>query len=79
MGNVRIKLKRRGVRALLRSEEMKSICEDVAGGVLDRCGSGYAMDAHVGKTRVNAMVYVDSPKASRDNLKNNTLAKAVGR
>ena len=42
-----------------------------------RCGPGYEQDSHVGKTRVNVMVYPRTYQAKKDNKRNNTLLKAV--
>lgn len=72
-----VKLNTEGVREMLRSEEMKGICEGYASAILQRCGSGYDMDTYTGTNRVNAMVFADSSKAKEDNLKNNTILKAV--
>ncbi|MCI5698473.1 MAG: hypothetical protein MR269_05540 [Clostridiales bacterium] len=71
-------LNRKGVRALMRSEEMKSICSEYARDIKKRAGEGFEMDTHTGKNRVNAMVYADTIKAKRSNAKHNTLLKAVG-
>ena len=77
MSKVKIKLNSRGVREVLKSEELKTVCEDKASEILNRCGNGYTMNSMIGKNRVNAMVYADTIEAKRDNLKNNTLLKAV--
>lgn len=76
---VKIELNRSAVRdQLLKSSEMMSICESYAKDIAARCGSGYQTDTHVGQNRVNAMVYADTYEARRDNLKHNTILKAVG-
>ena len=77
MAKVKFKLNRSGVRELLRSEKMMSVCKGYADGIRERAGEGYEQDTYVGKNRVNAMVYPDTIKAKRDNLDNNTLLKAV--
>jgi hypothetical protein len=77
MGNLEVKLNTEGVRQLLRSEEMKSICAEQAANILSRVGSGYEMDTYTGQNRVNAMVKTSTPRAMYDNLHNNTLLKAV--
>lgn len=66
-----------GVRALLQSGEMAAICQGLATGIAGRAGSGYVVTTHVGKTRVNASVMTETAEAMRDNMKNNTLLKAV--
>lgn len=74
---VKIELNRNGVRELLKSEEMLSICEEHAARILNSCPSGYETDSRVGKNRVNAMVYASTYQAKADNMRNNTLLKAV--
>lgn len=74
----RIELNGEGVRELLRSSEMMSVCKEHARQIAARAGSGYAVSTYTGKTRVNASVYAATEEANRDNLKNNTLLKAVG-
>lgn len=67
MSDFRIELNREGVRSLLKSGEMMAQCKELASGIQQRCGSGYAVDTHTGKNRVNAMVYADNAAARRDN------------
>lgn len=73
----KFKLNRKGVAELMKSKEMQKILSDEAKKIKDRAGDGYEDDIYVGKTRANAMVKAKSYKAKRDNLKNNTLLKAV--
>ena len=77
MSNVIITLNKSGVRELLRSEEMKKVCEEHAEAALLRLGPGYEVTTRTGKNRVNAQVAAISFKAKRDNLKNNTILKAL--
>jgi hypothetical protein len=56
---------------------MQGVLEEKATGVRNRAGEGYKQDIYVGKTRANAMVYADTYQAKKDNMKNNTLLKAV--
>ena len=79
MAKIKVELNRAAVRSqLLKSSEMQSICQELAQGIASRCGSGYAVDTHVGKNRVNAMVYEDTYEAHLDNKRHNTILKAVG-
>lgn len=78
MSDVKIELNSAGIRELLKSAEIASVCEEEAHKVASRCGAGYKVDTYTGKTRVNAMVSADTKEAYRDNLKNNTLLKALG-
>lgn len=77
MAKIKVKLNRQGVRALLRSEEMRAICAEQARDIRDRCGEGYETDSYTGKNRVNAMVWPSTAKARQDNTHNNTLLKAM--
>lgn len=74
---VEIKLNSAGVRELLRSAEMRNICLGHAQAIAGRAGSGYATDTMTGTNRVNASVFQATVEATRDNMKNNTLLKAV--
>ena len=77
MANVRIELNRTGVKELLRSEEMKNICEDYATAALSRLGPGYEVTTMTGKNRVNAEIKAVSYKAKKDNMENNSILKAL--
>lgn len=77
MAKIKFKLNRSGVSRLMKSTEMQQILEEKATSIRNRAGEGYKQDSYSGKTRANAMVYADSYKAKKDNLKNNTLLKAV--
>ena len=76
-GVTKIKLNSDGVRKLLKSPEMKAICEEHAATIRDRCGDGYESDSYTGRNRVNARVWASSRKARQDNAKNNTILKAL--
>lgn len=73
----KIELNTSGVKELLKSQEMLNICKEHASRILNNCPSGYEMDSHTGPNRVNAMVYASTYQAKADNLRNNTLLKAV--
>lgn len=75
--NVKVVLNRSAVRELLQSNAMEAAVKEVADGVSNRAGDGYAVDTHVGKSRVNASVFPKTVKAKRDNQKNNTLLRAL--
>ena len=77
MSKFKFVLNRAGVRQLMQSEEMQSILKDKANNALNSLGEGYKSDTYVGKTRANAMVYADTYQAKRENLKHNTILKAV--
>ncbi len=77
MSKFKFVLNRAAVRELMKSEEMQTILKDKADNALNSLGEGYKSDIHVGKNRANAMVYADTYKAKKDNLKNNSILKAV--
>ena len=77
MAKVKIILNREGVRSLLRSEEMKAICEEHANRAMNVLGPGYSVSTMTGKNRVNASIYAESFDAKRENAKNNTIIKAL--
>ena len=77
MANTRIVLNSAGVRSLLKSSEMQGVLKDHADAIKNRCGDGYETDLFVGKKRANAMVSATTYQAKADNLRNNTILKAV--
>ena len=74
---IRVELNSEGVRELLRSSEMAAICQEQARMIANRAGEGYSVSTYTGASRVNASVMTETTEAIRDNLKNNTLLKAV--
>lgn len=78
MSKVRFELNKAGVRELLRSQEMMTVCKEYADRIRSRAGAGYEVSTYVGTNRVNASVYADTYEARRDNYENNTLLKARG-
>ena len=77
MSKFKFELNRAGVKELMQSEEMQSILKEYATGIRNRCGEGYEQDIYIGKNRANAMVWPETFQAKRDNLKNNSILKAV--
>ena len=77
MSKTQFKLNRKGVADLMKSAEMQEVLKGYATGIRNRCGDGYEQDIYVGKNRANAMVWADTFEARRENLKNNTILKAV--
>lgn len=77
MAKVKFVLNRSGVRDLLRSKEMMDICKEYADKAQQSLGDGYEVTTHTGANRVNAMVAAESYAAKRENLKENTILKAV--
>lgn len=77
MSKVRIELNHAGIRALLKSPEMEAMLGERAAQISDGCGDGYAHDTYQAPGRVIASVYTETPDAMRDNLRNNTILKAM--
>lgn len=78
MSKVKIKLNSQGVRELLKSPEIASACEEQARAVAARAGSGYEVEQRNYPERTGFVVSAETDEARRDNLKNNTLLKALG-
>ncbi|MEI4413927.1 hypothetical protein ACLMK5_05025 [Streptococcus anginosus] len=77
MSNMKFKLNRTGVAELMKSSAMQTVLTKHASNIKNRCGDGYEQDIHIGRNRANAMVSAKTRKTKKDNLKNNTLLKAV--
>lgn len=77
MSKAKFRLNRKAVGDLLKSDQMQKVLENKATEIRNRCGDGYEQDIFIGKNRANTMVAAKSFKAKKDNLKNNTLLKAV--
>lgn len=77
MAEVKIELNREGVRALLRSPEMLSLCKGHADAARARLGTGYEVTTHTGKSRVNAQIAAETSSARRENAEGNTILKAL--
>lgn len=74
---VKFQLNRAGVRELMKSPEMMEICRNYAESAVNRLGDGYETSTYVGKNRVNAEVKAVTYQAAADNLRNNSILKAV--
>ena len=77
MSKYKFELNRSGVRALLRSDEVQAILKSKADAAAQACGNGHASGDYLMPTRVVARVSAVSAKAKQDNLKNNTILKAL--
>lgn len=77
MANMKFELNEDGVRQLLQSPEMLSVCKSYADNARNALGEGYEVTTRVGKTRVNAEIAATTYKARKDNSENNTILKAL--
>ena len=66
-----------GVRELLQSPQAKKVCEEVGQKALDQLGDGYEMKSKVGAKRAYVKIRANTPKTYYENLKHNTILKAV--
>lgn len=74
MSKVKFKLNYQGVGALLHSSEMVSVLQSRAQSVANNAGEGFEVKQMPTRAIV---VETASRKATKDNLENNTLLKAV--
>lgn len=77
MNDVRIVLNSKGIKELLKSQEISDTVAEVAKTVQNNAGSGYGSNVQTGKNRAVGRVYTATATAKRDNYKNNTLLKAL--
>lgn len=77
MGKMNFKLNRKGVADLMKSAEMQDVLKGYATEITNKCGDGYRQDMYIGKNRANAMVSAATYQAIADNMRNNTILKAV--
>jgi len=75
MSNFKFELNYQGVRSLLHSSEMREVLRGYGNAIASKAGEGYEIKNM--PTRAIA-VSTATPKARKDNLKNNTLLKAMG-
>ena len=82
MGKVKVELNDKGVIELFKSPEVHAWLEEcgkntaqIAQGM---SGKQYKSQVHNAGFTAIANVYADTPETARDNLKNNTLTKALG-
>lgn len=73
----KFELNSQGVVDLLRSSEMQTVIEGYTSDIKNRAGEGYVHDVQVNPGRAHGLVYADTYQAKADNLRNNTLLKAV--
>lgn len=79
MAKVKIELNSSVIRQLLKSEEMGQMLKQQAEQVRARCGSGYSTDLYQASSRVIAGLFAETAEAAKQNSRENTLLKALGR
>ena len=77
---IKFELNKAGVRELLKSQEMRDVLQDYGNQAISRLGEGYeAIPGDTGSSvRAKCKVQATTFKTRSDNLKNNTILKAVG-
>lgn len=78
MANVRIRIKRRGVRQYLNSDSVQALLSEEAQKVAARAGTGFETSVRAGKNRAHGRVYASTWQAVGRNRRDNTLLKALG-
>lgn len=74
---LRIKWNRSGVRSMLRSVDVQAELDRRAQTIAARAGDGYEAGPHPWTTRGRASVITATPKAMRDNARNQTLIRSL--
>ena len=84
--SLKIELNHSAITELMMSDEVGSLIDQCGEDVANRAGNGYATRSyisigrkHKGDNRRACNVYAETQKAKADNLKNNTLLKAVSK
>ena len=77
MDKLKVVLNEEGVRQMLKSGEMALLLKERAQDAISRIGGGYNITTHTGANRVNVSISPASYKAHKEDLKNNTIIKAL--
>lgn len=77
MSKVEVKLNYKGVGEYLRSKSVRDLLSGIGTRAVQQLGSGYTVNTKVSAGRVVTYVDAESVRAKKENLKNNTLLKAV--
>lgn len=74
---MRIKWDIRGFEEIRRSAEVQDLVGEVTDMVLDRLPRGYGWSGRQGKSRYREIVFAERSFAFRDQVRNNSLQKAL--
>ena len=77
MSDLKFELNYAGVGELLKCDALCEGMQSIGSGVAARAGDGYEADTQIGKKRAHTFVKPTTKQAYYDNLKNNTLLKAL--
>ena len=78
MSKVVFELNEDGVRELMKSDEMKSILDQLGAQKAAQAGAGYSYAVHDFQKRSAANIFPNDEESARDNYENNTLLKVIG-
>ena len=78
MGNLKLELNSAGIQALLKSQEIMNELQKEAEKIRSELGEGFQTGQYIGRNRGNVSVYTTDPGAIQDNLRNNSVLKALG-
>ena len=78
MADFKFELNQAGVVELLKSNKMEAVLNDYGRRVSSSAGKGYSYRSVASGDRKKVFVSANSKEATRDNLKHNTLLKALG-
>lgn len=70
-------LNKKGVIGLLKSSEMQTVLNEYGSRVASTAGDGYEDGIVMSGDRAKVFVFAHTADAKKDNLKNNTLLKAL--
>ena len=78
MSKVKIELNLEGINEMMKSGPIQGAVLEAGQAVAAAAGEGYAAEVHQANWVAISNVYAETPEAKRDNLRNNTLLKALG-
>ena len=77
MDEMKFKLDLKGLNELMKSPEMQSILDEAGQQVADIAGEGYECETRPGRYIAFANIFPTTYAAKDDEMKNNTLEKAI--
>lgn len=78
MSVVRFKLDRRGIRALVSSDEAQSVVNEAAEELRARAGDGFKVHSSSKGKRARAYVHAGTREAGMEQIKHHTLERVLG-
>lgn len=78
MSVVRFKLDRRGIRALVSSDEAQSVVTEAAEELRARAGDGFKVHSSNRGKRARAYIHASTKKAGMEQIKHHTLERVLG-